>query len=57
MAEEYSPVSVDELSLRALRLQTHAVVIEDSKKEAYTNSGTSNSPFRTRGLDFQEIRA
>ncbi|MBR6412889.1 MAG: DUF58 domain-containing protein [Alphaproteobacteria bacterium] len=57
MAEEYSPVSVDELSLRALRLQTHAVVIEDSKKQAYSNTGTSNSPFRTRGLDFQEIRA
>lgn len=57
MTQEYSPVSVDELSLRALRSQTHAVVMEDSKKEAFTNSGTSNSPFRTRGLDFQEIRA
>ena len=57
MTREYSPVSVDELSLRALRLQTHAVVIEDSKQEAFSNSGSSNSPFRTRGLDFQEIRA
>ncbi|MDY6408063.1 MAG: DUF58 domain-containing protein [Pseudomonadota bacterium] len=57
MPREYSPVSVDELSLRALRLRTHAVVIKDSKQNAYANTGTSNSPFRTRGLDFQEIRA
>jgi len=57
MPDNHSPVSVDEVSLRALRFQTHAVVIQDSKKQAYSNTGTSNSPFRTRGLDFQEIRA
>ena len=57
MIQEHSPVSVDEVSLRALRSQTHAIVIEDSKQQAYGNSGNSNSPFRTRGLDFQEIRA
>ena len=54
---EYSPVSVDEASLRAIKHITHEVVIVDSKKEAYSGSGESNSPFRTRGLDFQEIRA
>ncbi|MBQ7413452.1 MAG: DUF58 domain-containing protein [Alphaproteobacteria bacterium] len=54
---DYSPVTVDEASLRALRSLTHEVIMRDSKKLAYTGNGTSNSPFRTRGLDFQEIRA
>ena len=57
MTTEYSPVSVDEASLRSLRLMTHDALIRDTKLKAYTGSGEANSPFRTRGLDFQEIRA
>lgn len=57
MSQDYSPVQVDEAGLRALRAMTHGVMIFDTRQEAYTGSGTSNSPFRTRGLDFQEIRA
>jgi len=53
----YSPVSVDEASLRALRMMTNEVFIRNSKKQAYSGTGAANSPFRTRGLDFQEIRA
>jgi len=57
MNESYSPVAVDELSLRSLKTLTNEVAIQDSNEYAYTGSGSSNSPFRTRGLDFQEIRA
>ena len=57
MNTEYSPVSVDEASLRSLRLMTHDALLKDTKINAYTGSGEANSPFRTRGLDFQEIRA
>ena len=57
MTDNHSPVLIDEGALRALKLMTNGVVIQDSTHDAYTGSGGSNSPFRTRGLDFQEIRA
>lgn len=57
MTDNHSPVLIDEAGLRALKLMTNSVVIQDSARNAYTGSGSSNSPFRTRGLDFQEIRA
>lgn len=57
MKAEYSPVSVTEASLRAVRFATHQALLPKSKKQAYTGVGESQSPFRTRGLDFQEIRA
>lgn len=56
MTDNHSPVLIDETSLRALKLMTNDVVIQDSNQNAYSGSGNSNSPFRTRGLDFQEIR-
>lgn len=57
MSLEYSPVSVDESGLRAIKLLTRDLIMRDTKQLAYSGSGMSNSPFRTRGLDFQEIRA
>ncbi len=57
MTDNHSPVLIDEAGLRALKLMTNSVVIQDSAQNAYSGSGSSNSPFRTRGLDFQEIRA
>lgn len=57
MALAYSPVLVDEESLQSLKELTRDVTLKDSQKLAYTGTGSSNSPFRTRGLDFQEIRA
>ena len=57
MSTKHSPVSVEEEDLRALKTMTHEVALADSQKIAYTGSGHANSPFRTRGLDFQEIRA
>ena len=57
LTDNHSPVLVDESSLRTLKLMTNNVVIQDTSQNAYSGSGNSNSPFRTRGLDFQEIRA
>ena len=52
-----SPVQVDETSLLLVKELTYDVLLKENRNQAYSHSGSAKSPFRTRGLDFQEIRA
>ena len=52
-----SPVQIDEKSLLSVKELTYDVLLKENRNQAYSHSGTAKSPFRTRGLDFQEIRA
>lgn len=55
--KSYSPVEIDRTSLLALKALTAGQSLPDSRMRVYTGNGEAPSPFRTRGLDFQEIRA
>lgn len=52
-----SPVQVDEKSLLSVKELTYDVLLKENRNKTYSHSGSAKSPFRTRGLDFQEIRA
>ncbi len=47
--------AVDELL--ALRGKVGGLMLSATRRPAYSGAGTTRSPFRTRGLDFQEVRA
>ena len=57
MTYNHSTVLIDEVGLRALKSLADGLPLKGVRPLAYIGSGTSRSPFRTRGLDFQEIRA
>lgn len=55
--ETHSPVVVDQESLIALKASAREVSLKATRQAVYTGAGETRSVFRTRGLDFQEVRA
>ncbi len=55
--ETYSPVVVDQDSLIALKASAGNISLKATLQPVYLGVGETRSVFRTRGLDFQEVRA
>ncbi len=53
----HSPVTVEQDDLIALKARTRHTALPQTHKPAMARIGETRSPFRTRGLDFQEMRA
>lgn len=51
-----SSVFVSEAGLAALQKKSKDLIIQQSKKMSLSGSGYSQSPFKTKGMDFSEVR-
>lgn len=51
-----SSVFVSPAGLAALKMKAQIGRLPDSKRMALTGSGTTKSPFKTKGMDFSEVR-
>jgi len=54
--QSYSSVEIRLKDLLALRQQAEVLNVPQTKKNVYTGVGDMPSPFKSRGLDFQEVR-
>jgi len=52
----HSPVEIRLKELAALRQYADSFLLPTNSKKALTGSGNTYSPFKSRGLDFQEVR-
>ena len=52
----HSPVEIHLKELTALRQYADSFLLPTNSKKALTGSGSTYSPFKSRGLDFQEVR-
>ena len=54
--QSYSSVEIRLKDLLALKQQAEVLSVPQTKKNVYTGVGDVPSPFKSRGLDFQEVR-
>ncbi|MBP5344400.1 MAG: DUF58 domain-containing protein [Alphaproteobacteria bacterium] len=54
--QSYSSVEIRLKDLLALKQQAEILSVPQTKKNVYTGVGDMPSPFKSRGLDFQEVR-
>ena len=52
----YNPVEIQLKDLLDIKRQAEILSVPGTKKSAYAGFGTTKSPFKSRGLDFQEVR-
>ena len=56
MQRSHDAISIRLKDLVDLRAQAESFLLPDSGKKALVGTGNTFSPFKSRGLDFQEVR-